>query len=257
MSAKRSRHLLSKAPVPPRKGGRLAEKIALITGSGRGIGRATAELFAKEGASVVLCSRTPRELQAALSSIQAEGGKAVARRVDIGSAQQARGLVRFIVRRFGRLDLLINTAGILGPRVPITDYPFREWDRVLRINLSGTFYVTREAALVMAAQGSGCIISISSSVGRVGRARWGAYAVSKFGVEGLTQVLADELRPSGVCALTLNPGGTRTRMRAAAYPDEDRSRLREPSDAARAVLRLATCASLALSGQAFDVEHLP
>ncbi len=257
MPARRSRHLMSKASALPRTGGRLVEKVTLITGSGRGIGRATAELFAKEGATVVLCSRTPRELQAVLSSIRTEGGNAVARRVDIGSAQQAKALIRFIVHRFGRLDLLINNAGILGPRVPITDYPLREWERVLRMNLSGTFSITREAARVMAAQGSGCIISMSSSVGRVGRARWGAYAVSKFGVEGLMQVLADELRHSGVCVLTLNPGGTRTRMRAAAYPDEDQSRLRDPSAAAHAVLRLATCASPAISGQAFDVENLP
>lgn len=257
MRGRECRPPVPKVQVPPRKGGRLAGKVALITGSGRGIGRATAELFADEGATVVLCSRTPKELQAVLSPIRAMGGQAVARRVDIASARQARGLVRFIVRRFGRLDLLINNAGILGPRVPLTQYPVREWDRVLRINLSGTFYVTREAVLVMAAQGGGCIITVSSSVGRIGRARWGAYAVSKFGVEGLTQVLADELRTTGVCALTFNPGGTGTRMRAAAYPDEDRSRLRDPSAAAHALLRLAQCASSALSGHAFDVDNLP
>ena len=109
----------------------------------------------------------------------------------------------------------------------------------------------------MAAQGSGCIITISSSVGRAGRARWGAYAVSKFGVEGLMQVLADELRSDGVCALTFNPGGTRTSMRVEACPDEDPSRLRDPSAAAHAVLRLASCASPALSGRTFDQDTLP
>jgi len=237
--------------------GRLANVVAIITGAGRGIGRATAELFAREGARVVLCSRTGRELRAAVSTIKTAGGEAVARVADIGSPSQARALVRFAVRRYGRLDLLINNAGILGPRVPISDYPLRDWERVLRINLNGTFYMSREAARVMAAQGHGCMITVSSSVGRVGRAGWGAYAISKFGVEGLMQVLADELRPVGVCAMTFNPGGTRTAMRAEAYPSEDRDRLRHPGVSASALLRLATSASPAVSGKAFDLENLP
>ena len=238
-------------------GGRLANVVAIITGAGRGIGRATAELIAREGARVVLCSRTSRELRAALSTIKAAGGEAAARVTDIGSPRQARALVRFAVRRYGRLDLLINNAGILGPRVPISDYPIRDWQRVLRINLSGTFYMSREAARVMAAQGHVCIITLSSSVGRAGRAGWGAYAVSKFGVEGLMQVLADELRSVGACAMTFNPGGTRTAMRAEAYPSEDRDRLRHPSLSARALLQLATHASAAVSGKSFDLENLP
>ncbi len=237
--------------------GRLANVVAIVTGAGRGIGRATAELFAREGANVVLCSRTSRELRAALSTIKAAGGEAVARVTDIGSPLQARALVRFAVHRYGRLDLLINNAGILGPRVPISDYPLRDWQRVLRINLSGTFYLSREAARVMAAQGHGCMIMLSSAVGRAGRAGWGAYAVSKFGVEGLMQVLADELQSVGVCAMTFNPGGTRTAMRAQAYPSEDRDRLRHPSVSARALLHLATHASPAVSGKAFNLENLP
>lgn len=206
---------------------------------------------------MVLCSRTGRELAATLSAIRTAGGTASARVTDIGSPRQARALVDFTVRQYGRLDLLINNAGILGPRVPIVDYPLADWARVLRINLSGTFYVTQQAARVMVGQGSGCIITVSSSVGRTGRAGWGAYAISKFGGEGLSQVLAEELRAFGVRTLTFNPGGTRTVMRIAAYPSEDPGRLRDPSVAADALLRLALCPSPSISGKAFDLENLP
>lgn len=236
---------------------RLTGLVALVTGSGRGIGRATAELFAREGARVILCSRTGRELRATLAAIKAAGGDATLRTADISSVQDARTLIRTAVRRYGRLDVLINNAGILGPLVPLVDYPVKDWDEVLRINLSGTFYVTQAAARLMAAQRSGCIISLSSSVGRAGRAKWGAYAVAKFGVEGLSQVLAEELRPAGVRVLTFNPGGTRTAMRAAAYPGEDPSRLKDPAAVAEALLQLVLHATLEDSGHGFAFDRLP
>jgi NAD(P)-dependent dehydrogenase (short-subunit alcohol dehydrogenase family) len=238
-------------------GGSLHSKVALITGAGRGIGRATAELFAREGAKVVVCSRTKQQLAETMAAITATGGEATARIADVGIAREAEALVRLAVTRYGRLDILINNAGILGPRVPIAEYSHREWTQVLRINLNGTFFVSQSAAKVMVGQGTGSIITLSSSVGRRGRGLWGAYAVSKFGVEGLSQVMADELRSAGVCTVTFNPGGTRTAMRAEAYPSENPAAVRLPTEAARALLRLATNLSLDLSGQAFDLTNLP
>ena len=228
----------------------LAGQVALVTGAGRGIGRATAELFARAGARVVLCARTKRQLAATRQAITKAGGEAVARVADIGSARQARSLVALARQRYGRLDILINNAGILGPLLPLVAYPLRDWAKVLRVNLTGTFVVTQEAAKLMSAQGHGCIVTISSSVGRAGRANWGGYAVSKFGVEGMSQVLADELREQGIVVATFNPGGTKTAMRARAYPHEDRRRLHAPSEVAQALLRVALSATPALSGKA-------
>lgn len=237
--------------------GSLNSKVALITGAGRGIGRATAELFAREGAKVVLCSRTKQQLAETMASIAATGGEATARIADIAIAREAEALVRLAETRYGQLDILINNAAILGSRVPIAEYSHREWAQVLRVNLSGTFFMSQSAAKVMIRQGGGSIITLSSSVGRQGRGSWGAYAVSKFGVEGLSQVMADELKSAGVCAVTFNPGGTQTAMRAAAYPSEDPAAPRPPAEAARALLRLAANLSPDLSGQAFDLTNLP
>ena len=236
---------------------RLNSKVVLITGAGRGIGRATAELFAFEGAKLVLCARTRQELAGTVSSITSNDGEATARVADIGIAREAEALVQLAVRRYGCLDILINNAGILGPRVPIMAYPHRQWSQVLRVNLNGTFYISQAAAKVMSGQGAGIIITLSSSVGRTGRGLWGAYAVSKFGVEGLSQVMADELRSAGVSVVTFNPGGTQSAMRAEAYPSEDPATLRSPADAARALLQLVTNVSPALSGRAFDLSNLP
>lgn len=234
----------------------LAPKVVLITGAGRGIGRAAAELFAARGAKLVLCSRTKLEIEETAARIVEAGGEAWALVADIGVADQASRLPAAAVERYGRLDVLINNAGILGPRVPMTDYPLDAWTEVVRINLTGTFVVSQAAASIMARQQAGCIITLSSSVGRAGRERWGAYAVTKFGVEGLSQVMADELRSAGVIVLTLNPGGTRTRMRQDAYPEEDPARVRDPREAAEALLQVALHATMDLSGRALDVSDL-
>jgi NAD(P)-dependent dehydrogenase (short-subunit alcohol dehydrogenase family) len=234
----------------------LASKVALITGAGRGIGRATAELFARQGAKVVLCARTRHEIDDTAARIVEAGGEATAYVADIGVPVQASGLPAAAVARYGRLDILINNAGILGARVPLVDYPLDVWTEVLRINLSGTFVVSQAAAKLMERQRAGCILTLSSSVGRAGRGRWGAYAVTKFGVEGLSQVMADELRSAGVVVLTLNPGGTRTRMRKEAYPDEDPARVRDPHEAAEALLYLAVHATTDLSGMALNLSDI-
>ncbi|MFM8540291.1 MAG: SDR family NAD(P)-dependent oxidoreductase [Nitrospira sp.] len=244
-------------PTPPSVACHNNTPVALITGAGRGIGRATATRFAQAGFRVAICARTASELRATHKTLAASGGQVFVRRADTGKPSDARALVRAVLKHYGHIDVLINNAGILGPMLQLTRYPLRPWLNVLRINLTGTFVITQEVARAMMRRHRGCIITVSSSVGRAGRAGWGAYAVSKFGVEGLSQVLADELRPFNVCVMTYNPGGTRTKMRAQAFPHEDRSKLKDPSVTAEALLRLTRGASPDHTGHAFDAATLP
>jgi NAD(P)-dependent dehydrogenase (short-subunit alcohol dehydrogenase family) len=234
----------------------IQDKTALITGAGRGIGRSTALLFAQSGASVVICSRTEKELCATERKIRKTGGKVSSHLVDVSDENAVKKMIAITVKEYGRLDVLVNNASILGPMSLLSELSVKDWDEVIRINLNGLFYVTRAVLPAMLRRNSGRIINITSSVGRKGRAYWGAYSVSKFGVEGLTQVLADELKQTGIRVMALNPGGTRTGMRAAAYPDEDSSLLNDPAVVARAILYLATSEARSQYGRSLDVKEI-
>jgi NAD(P)-dependent dehydrogenase (short-subunit alcohol dehydrogenase family) len=193
---------------------KLQDKVALVTGGGSGIGAAVARAFAAQGADVVVCGRRAVALEATRERIEYIGGRALAVPADLTQGPDVRRLITTVRDRFGRLDVLVNNAGILGAHARIAEYPDDDWDAVIAANLTAVFRLIK-AALPLMPRG-GAIINVSSSVGRVGRAGWGAYSVSKFGVEGLSQVLAEELREQGIRVNTVNPGGTRTAMRAAA-----------------------------------------
>ena len=227
-------------------------KIAVITGGGSGIGAAVARALAREGAEVVICGRRAQALEATREVIARAGGTAIAVPADLTRREDVVRFVAAIRERFGRLDALVNNAGILGAHAPITEYPDDEWDAVIAANLTAVFRLTKAALQLMPRGGS--IINVSSSVGRIGRAGWGAYSVSKFGVEGLSQVLADELRARGIRVNTVNPGGTRTAMRAAAYPDEDPLTLPSPDDVTPIFVYLASDESAGVTGRAFDAR---
>jgi NAD(P)-dependent dehydrogenase (short-subunit alcohol dehydrogenase family) len=155
--------------------------------------------------------------------------------------------------RFGRIDVLVNNAGVLGPRVPIEEYPEDEWRRVIDANLTGPFLVTKAAIPHMPEGGS--IINVVSGVSVEGRAGWGAYSVSKFGVEGLTQILAAELEERGIRANAVDPGGMRTGMRAAAYPEEDPLTRITPEENTDIFLYLASDESRGVTGQRFKAQE--
>lgn len=233
---------------------RLAGKAALITGGSRGLGKAIARAYADEGAKVFICGREAEALAASAAEIAGAGGEARWRAVDLGDLDATRGLVPAALDAFGALDILVNNASFLGPRVELARYPLAEWEAVLRVNVTAPFVLIQEALKAMVPRGRGSIINVSSGVGRVGRARWGAYAVSKFGIEALTQILADELSGTGIRVNAVNPGGTRTRMRAEAYPDEKPETLPTPDQIAPIFVYLASDESRGVTGKSLDAR---
>ena len=233
---------------------RLQGKAALITGASRGIGLGIARAFAREGAAVFLCARGEGALREAARDLEGAGATVGYRAADVSDPKSAERLVGSALERFPDLEVLVNNASILGKRAPIAELDVDTWDEVLRVNTSSLFYVTRPLIAHLVSRGGGSIINVSSSVGRKGKANWGAYAVSKFGLEGFTQVLAAELDPSGVRVNSVNPGATRTDMRAEAYPDEDPQSLPTPDDIAEIFIHLASDGSRSVTGQTFEAR---
>lgn len=236
----------------------LRERVILVTGAGDGIGRAVGLALAAHGASVILSGKTTRKLEKTYDDILAAGGpKPTIAPLNLEKAIAAEydGIASGIEKDFGRLDGLLHNAAIIGQLSPIEHYDVPTWVRVLHVNLTAAFALTQVCMPLLRKSADASVLFTSSSVGRQGRALWGAYAASKFAVEGLSQVLADETRSAGTIRVNcINPGKTRTAMRLQAYPAEDRSRLAEPASIANSYLFLLGPASRGITGQTFDAQ---
>src|ERR671938_16188 len=189
----------------------LRGKVVMITGASRGLGRALTLAFAEEGANLVINSRNSDSLDPVVKEAEDAGAEVLAVPADVSVQADVERLVNAAVDRFGRIDVLVNNAGLLGPRVPIVEYPEDEWRKVLEANLTGPFLLTK--ALIPHMPEGGSIINITSGVSIEGRPRWGAYSVSKFGLEGLTQILAAELEERGIRVNSVDPGSMRRETR--------------------------------------------
>ena len=227
--------------------------MALITGASQGLGKALALAYAKEGASLVVNSRSEEGIRPVAGEVEGLGVDVLAVAADVSKGEDARRLVDEAVGRFGGLDVLVNNAGLLGPRVAIEEYPEDEWRRVIDANLTGPYLVSRAAIPHMREGGS--IVNVVSGVSVEGRARWGAYSVSKFGMEGLSQILAAELEGRGIRSNAVDPGGMRTGMRAAAYPEEDPQTRITPEENTAVFLYLASDESRGVTGQRFKAQE--
>lgn len=231
----------------------LKGKVVMITGASRGLGRALALACAEEGANLVINSRNADSLDPVAEEAESAGVEALAIPGDIARSTHVETLVDAAIERFGRIDVLINNAGILGPRVPIVEYPEDEWRKVLEANLTGPFLLTR--ALIPHMPEGGSIVNVTSGVSIEGRPNWGAYSVSKFGLEGLTQILAAELEERRIRVNSVDPGGMRTEMRAAAYPEEEPTTRITPEENTAVFLYLASDESRNVTGERFKAQE--
>jgi NAD(P)-dependent dehydrogenase (short-subunit alcohol dehydrogenase family) len=231
----------------------LEGKVALVTGASQGLGRALALAYAREGATIVLNSRSYESIRDVVEEIHDLGTEVLGIGADVTSSSDVQDLVDVAVEHYGGIDVLVNNAGLLGPRVAIEEYPEDEWRSVLDANLTGPFLVSKAAIPHM--RESASIINVTSGVSVEGRAEWGAYSVSKFGLEGLTQILAAELKDRGIRVNSVDPGGMRTDMRAAAYPDEDPTTRITPEENTAVFLYLASDESRDVTGERFKAQE--
>lgn len=233
-----------------------AGRVILVTGASDGIGQALALALARQQATVALLGKTQRKLARTYDLIVAAGGPEPALlpfNLETAAAPEYDALATALDREFGRLDGLAHLAGLLGDLSPIDQYDVPTWCRVLHVNLTAAFITTRTLLPLLRRSTDASIVFTSSGVGRSGRAYWGAYAASKFGIEGLMQVLAHELAgTTRIRANSVNPGPTRTAMRRQAYPAEDAATLPEPAAILAPFLYLLGPASTGVNGLAFD-----
>lgn len=240
------------------KPGELAGRVIAITGASSGIGRAVALACAQFQASVVLIGRSESKLEA----VHAEIAAAALPEASIGVldlenalAQDYDRLADALLDRYGRLDGLLHNAGLLGTLTPIEHYDVPTWCRVMHVNVTAAFALTQVLLPALKKSADASVVFTASSVGRKGRAYWGAYAVSKFAIEGLSQILASELEStSAVRVNTLNPGPARTSMRRHAYPAENVESVPLPAALAPAYIALLGPASRGVTGQAFSAQ---
>jgi len=245
--------------------GRLDNKVAIITGASSGIGRTTALLFAKEGASVVVGARRVSELDALVAEITSAGGKAVALAGDVRSEDYAKALVALAVERFGKLDIGFNNAGTLGEGGESTGVSADGWNDALAINLTGAFFGAKHQIAQMLQNGGGSVVFTSTFVGyTVAFPGTAAYAASKSGLIGLTQALAAEYGPRGIRVNSVLPGAIDTPMFKERSPDPKEQeflagmhalkRVGQPEEIARAVLYLASDDASFVTGTAHLVD---
>lgn len=250
---------------PETAAGALAGKVAIVTGASSGIGRATARLFAREGARLVLAARRPDALAAAVAAIEADGGEAVAIAGDVRDEAVAEKLVAAAVERFGGLDVAFNNAGDLGPMGPTPQVALADWDAALAANLTSAFLGAKHQIPAMLARGGGSVVLTSSFVGHTaGMPGVAAYAAGKAGMIGLTKALAVEFGAQGVRVNAILPGGTDTPMardmngtpEAWAFVEglHALKRTATPDEIARSVLYLASDASSFTTGTAMLVD---
>ncbi len=234
--------------------GKLDGRIALITGASRGIGRAVAKRYAQEGAHPILVARTQGALEELDDEIRADTGvESTLLPLDLRDFDAIDGVGAAMYERFGRLDILVANAGLLGVLTPMHQLDPKVWDEVMSVNLTACYRLLRSMDPLLRASASGRSIYVTSVVGHVPRAFWSAYAVSKAGLDMMVRTYAEEIGKTNMRVNILNPGATRTGMRAAAMPGEDPDTLKTPESIAHEFVKLGA-ADCDLNGEMITAE---
>jgi NAD(P)-dependent dehydrogenase (short-subunit alcohol dehydrogenase family) len=232
------------------------KKVAMITGASKGLGKALTLFFAKEGYNLAICARNEQRIQEVKEEAEQFGADVLAVSADMSKSKDVERFVALSEEYFGKIDVLINNASILGPSpMPyLLDYPEQDFEEVLRVNTIGPFLVTRRVVPIMLQKQQGSIINITSEAGATGYAGWGAYGISKFALEGLTETWADEVSESGVRVNMVDPGEMDTEMHELAVPDCDYE-LAKPEDITAVFGYLASDASKHITGKRFEAQE--
>jgi 3-oxoacyl-[acyl-carrier protein] reductase len=235
--------------------GQLAGQVAVVTGAGRGIGRAIALAFAREGAHLALAARSRHELEEVAEQARALGRRAQVVPTDVTQESPVWSLAGAVLAEFGRVDTLVNNAG-WGIFKPILELTPAEWDDTINVNLRSTFLCCRALAPAMVTRGRGCILNVSSMAGLRGLPDYGPYSAAKSGILRLTETLAAELKPAGIRVVALCPGPTASRLRSSHFPDEDPGSIMQPETVAEVAVFAASTAAQNISGAHLDINHL-
>jgi NAD(P)-dependent dehydrogenase (short-subunit alcohol dehydrogenase family) len=227
---------------------RLENRIALITGASRGIGAAVAKSYAKEGAHVILIARTVGALEELDDEIQADGGTATLVPLDLMDGAAIDGLAAPLLERWNKLDILVGNAAILGKLTPLAHYPPDGWEDIFKINVHANWRLIRALDPLLRASDAGRVLFVTTGATRSLPAYWGGYSVTKAAVEAMAVTYAKEVAKTPLRVNLINPGGTRTQMRAAAFPGEDPETLPRPEDIVEPFIR-AVEASFDETGQ--------
>lgn len=235
----------------------LASKTILVTGAGDGIGKAAARHYAKYGATVILLGKTVSKLEQVYDQIVDEGGEEPAIvPLDLSGAspQHYRDMASTISDQFGQLDGLLHNASALGHLGPFAQISEQDWQQVMQVNVSSQFYMTQALLPILGKSPKASVIFTSSSVGLKGQAYWGPYAISKFATQGMMEVLADEYENRNIRFNSINPGATRTAMRAKAFPAEDANGLKTADDIMPVYLYLMDAQHSSENGQTLHAQ---
>ena len=238
------------------KDGELKDKVILVTGANRGFGLAITMSLSKAGATVIMLGRDLGSLEYAYDAVVDAGyNEPILYPLDLEGAtpENSQELQDNILDKFKKLDGLIHNAAILGAQMPIEQYDIKLWYSTLQINLSAPFMLTQFLIPLLLKSEDARILFLSSSVGRKAKAYWGAYSVSKFGIEGFAKTLSEELEKTNISVNTINPGKLRTEMRRTAYPAEDSSTVPMPEEKSTAIVYLLSSLSPKMNGEQLTI----